>query len=84
MKLWEAERAKAEKNAVRVRKGRRAGTGMVHGNKKNRRTAATVWRYAAFRKTQPDTMLSLTERPPKRKEKLEGVLFEKIRIQVLR
>lgn len=64
------KRAKEEENAVRVRKGRRAGTGMVHGNKKNRRTAATVQRQAAFRKTQPDTMLSLTERPPKRKENL--------------
>lgn len=66
------ERAKEEENAVRVRKGRRAGTGMVYGSKKNRRTAATAWRYAAFRKTQPDTMLSLTEQPPKRKEKFKG------------
>ena len=66
-----------EENAVLVKQGRRAGTGMVHGQtrkgkdspcKKDRRTAATVQRPAAFRKTQPDTVFSLTERPPKRKK----------------
>ena len=31
-----AERAKADENAVRVKQGRRAGTGMVHGRKEKK------------------------------------------------
>lgn len=35
--------------------------------KENRQTAATVWRHAAFRKTQIPSVFSLTESLPKRK-----------------
>ena len=63
------ERARADENAVRVKQGRRAGTGMENGNRKrkNRPAAATVGRRAAFRKTRTATVFSLTEGPPKRK-----------------
>ena len=54
MTLEAAERTKVEENAVEVKQGHRAGTGMVHGQVKGRRTAATVQRPAAFRKTQLD------------------------------
>ena len=69
---------------------------MVHGQTepkgqppKDRRTAATVQRPAAFRKTQPDTVFSLTERPPKRKKFFSefengGTKFETVHLQVLR
>lgn len=62
MTLEAAERAKVDENAVGVKQGHRTGTGMVHGQaitktvsiKNDRRTAATVQRPAAFRKTQLD------------------------------
>ena len=58
--------------------------------KKDRRTAATVQRPAAFRKTQPDLCPSLTERPPKRKkffsefETPEVLIIETVCLQILR
>jgi hypothetical protein len=61
MTLEASERTKVEGNAVGVKQGHRAGTGTVHGQSKaktvrikSRRTAATVQRPAAFRKTQLD------------------------------
>lgn len=79
------ERAKEEENAVRVRKGRRAGTGMVHGSKKkppncgNSLAARCVSENTAGYDAQFNRAASETQG-----KIIEGVLFEKIRIQVLR
>ena len=55
----------------RVRQQKAAGQErvwrMVTGKEKSRPAAATVGRRAAFRKTRTATVLTLTERPPKRK-----------------
>lgn len=84
MKPWEAERAKAEKNAVRVRKGRRAGTGMVHGSKKkppncgNSLAARCVSENTAGYDAQFTRAASETQG-----KVIEEELFENIRIQIL-
>ena len=69
----DAERTKDDADAVLVKQGRRAGTGMAHGRritergdarqKWSRQTAATAQRHTAFRKTQTPSASSLTERP---------------------
>ena len=70
---------------MRVRKGRRAGTGMVHGSKKkppncgNSLAARCVSENTAGYDAQFNRAASETQG-----KIIEGVLFEKIRIQVLR
>ena len=39
-----AERAKVEENAVRVKQGRRAGTGTVHGRRTLRKEGISIYR----------------------------------------
>lgn len=69
---------------MQVSKGRRARTGMVYGRRKKPPNCGNSLAASCVSENTADTMLSLTERPPKRKKKLEEELFERIRIQILR
>ena len=68
------EHTKAEENAVQVKQGRRAGTGMVHGQAQKtaleKRPPNCCNSPAARRVSEntASTMFSLTEGPPKRKK----------------